>query len=103
MAPNRSPMRQRHAPTDPRDDTWVDRVADEVSAVLREHRLDMEMVVFYDPVGEQLHAVGFDGNPARFFASLGSGQGSAAQCVGDPAAPRTSEGPRSSQVLTSAP
>ncbi len=27
----------------------------------------MEMCVWYDPVTEQLHAVGFDGAPARYF------------------------------------
>ena len=56
----------------PQDDAWVDRIADEVTALLRDHGLDLELVVFYDPIGEMLHGVGFDGSPARYFRSLAS-------------------------------
>lgn len=102
MAPSRSPMRQRHATTDPRDDTWVDRVADEVSALLREHGLDMELCVWYDPITEVMHGIGFDGSPARFFRSLESDQGGKGQPVAEPESPGPTEGLRSTQVLTTA-
>ena len=52
------------------DDSWVDQVADEVQALLRVHGLEMELCVWYDPVAEYLHAVGFDGSAARYFRSL---------------------------------
>ncbi len=52
------------------NDAWVDLVADEVQALLREHGLDFELLVMFDPICEQLHAVGYDGAPARFFQSL---------------------------------
>ncbi|MDE1882135.1 MAG: hypothetical protein KGI89_16495 [Euryarchaeota archaeon] len=82
----RTPSAPLPYPTDrnPDDDSWVDRVADEVGDLLRQHGLDMEMVVFYDPVDEQLHAVGFDGNPARYFRSLES------DCVPDVDVPPSS-------------
>ncbi|MDE1821915.1 MAG: hypothetical protein KGJ23_13875 [Euryarchaeota archaeon] len=69
LRPNRA---RRPATTDraPTDDSWVDQVADEVQALLREQGLEMEMIAFYDPIDEQLHAVGFDGSPARFLRSL---------------------------------
>lgn len=54
------------------DDSWVDRVADSVQSLLAEEGLDMEMIVWFDPVTETLHAVGFDGAPARYFRSLES-------------------------------
>ena len=52
------------------NDAWVDLVADEVQALLREHGLDFELLIMFDPICEQLHAVGYDGAPARFFQSL---------------------------------
>ena len=54
----------------PLDQAWVDRVADDVSEVLTAEALELELVVFYDKVTETLHAVGYDGAPARFFRSL---------------------------------
>ncbi|MDG7006390.1 MAG: hypothetical protein JRM86_05590 [Nitrososphaerota archaeon] len=45
-------------------------MADEVTALLREHGLELELCAFYDPIGEMLHGVGFDGSPARFFRSI---------------------------------
>ena len=71
LQPNRAP---RPATTDrtPTDDSWVDQVADEVQALLREHGLEMELCVWYDPIGEHLHAIGFDGSAARYFRSLDS-------------------------------
>jgi hypothetical protein len=54
------------------DDSWVDVVADEVGALLREHGLDLELCVWYDPICETLHAVGYDGSAARYFRSLES-------------------------------
>ncbi len=59
------------------DDAWVDLVADEVQALLAEHGLELELVVFYDKVTEVLHAVGFSGAPARYFRSLDTGAGAA--------------------------
>jgi hypothetical protein len=52
------------------DDSWVDPIADDVSALLRESGLQMELVVFYDWITETLHAVGYDGSAARYFRSL---------------------------------
>lgn len=52
------------------NDAWVDLVADRVQAILREEGLDLELLVFYDAITEVLHAVGFDGAPARYFANL---------------------------------
>lgn len=49
---------------------WVDLVADHVSEVLTVEALELELVVFYDKVTETLHAVGFDGAPARYFRSM---------------------------------
>ena len=71
--PKSTPTRER-LPTNnyPHDDTWVDRVADEVQALLAEQGLEMELCVFFDPIAEVMHGVGFDGNPARFFRSLES-------------------------------
>ena len=54
------------------DDSWVDRTTDRVAEVLREEGLDMELVVFFDPIAEVLHAVGYDGSAARYFRSLES-------------------------------
>jgi hypothetical protein len=68
-----TPTRARQPPNNrPDDDAWVDQVADEVQALLREHGLEMELCVWYDPITEQLHGVGYDGAPARFFANLPS-------------------------------
>ena len=50
------------------DDSWVDRVADQVQALLRKHGLDFELLVMFDPITEQLHAVGYDGAPRAYFA-----------------------------------
>ncbi len=65
--PKRATSNERHPKG---DDSWVDQVADEVTAVLREHGLELELCVFYDVVTETLHATGFDGSPARYFRSL---------------------------------
>lgn len=54
-------------------DAWTDDVADRVQAILREEGLDLELVVFYDPVTEALHAVGYDGSPGRYFRALETG------------------------------
>ncbi len=51
-------------------DAWVDRVTDQVQALLSEHGLEMELCVWSDPVAEHMHAVGFDGSAARYFRSL---------------------------------
>lgn len=61
----------RPSPTNPArdDDAWTDDVADRVQALLREEGLELELVVFYDSLTEVLHAVGYDGAPARFFAN----------------------------------
>ncbi|MDE1820865.1 MAG: hypothetical protein KGJ23_12620 [Euryarchaeota archaeon] len=50
------------------NDAWVDLVADEVQALLRERGLDFELLVMFDPICEQLHAVGYDGAPRAYFA-----------------------------------
>lgn len=55
------------------EDGWVDVVADETSSLLAEDGLQLELVVFYDPVTEVLHAVGYDGAPARYFRAIESG------------------------------
>ena len=81
---NRHPTsRHRHPPNPahphflpngrPADDRWVDLVADRVSEVLTEERLTLELLVFYDPVAEVLHAVGYDGAPARYFQCTSGG------------------------------
>ena len=46
--------------------------------------LDLELVVFCDKVIETLHAVGYDGAPARYFRSLepSSPQGASRDTVG---------------------
>ena len=73
MASSQATSRQRHPPNTPaHDDSWVDDIADQVQALLGEHGLDLELVVFYDKVTEVLHATGFDGSPARYFRSLES-------------------------------
>ena len=59
----------------PGDDSWVDVVTDEVQALLMEHGLELELVAFYDPVGEMLQATGYDGAPSRFMATVGSNSG----------------------------
>jgi hypothetical protein len=62
---------QRHPPNEhPKGDAWVDQVADEVTAVLNEHGLELELCVFYDPLTATLHGTGYDGSPARYFRSL---------------------------------
>ena len=69
--PNSPSTRQRQQPNEhhsTEDDSWVDQVADEVQALLREHGLDFELLVMFDPICEQLHAVGYDGAPRAYFA-----------------------------------
>ena len=67
--PKSTLTRERHPPNDrPKGDAWVDQVADEVQALLREHGLDFELLVMFDPICEQLHAVGYDGAPRAYFA-----------------------------------
>lgn len=56
----------------PADDSWVDQVADRLTEILAEEGLQLELVVFYDPIAETLHAIGFDGAPTRYFSSLES-------------------------------
>ncbi len=70
----RTPSAPPPYPTErkPEDDSWVDRVADQVQVLLSEHGLEMELCVWYDPVAEYLLAVGFDGSAARYFRSLES-------------------------------
>jgi hypothetical protein len=69
MANSHQTSRQRHPPNErPKGDAWVDQVADEVQALLREHGLDFELLVMFDPICEQLHAVGYDGAPRAYFA-----------------------------------
>ena len=87
MAPDRRDRARRNAARDPSDDSWVDRVADTVQDLLAEEGLEMEMCVWYDPVTEQLHAVGFDGAPARYFRCAASEQPSPS--------PRSEPDPRS--------
>lgn len=48
----------------------MDVVADEAASLLSDDGLDLELIVFYDPLTETLHAVGYDGAPARYFRSL---------------------------------
>jgi hypothetical protein len=55
------------------DDSWVDPIADDVSALLRVSGLQMELLAFYDPMTRNLHAVGYDGAPARYFRGLKNG------------------------------
>jgi hypothetical protein len=38
--------------------------------LLAEEGLDMELIVWCDAISEQIHAVGFDGAPARYMAAL---------------------------------
>lgn len=52
------------------NDAWVERIADDVIALLRPHGLDLELLVVYDRVTEMLHAVGYDGAPSRYFRTL---------------------------------
>jgi hypothetical protein len=74
LAPRPAP-RRRPRPAASRggakeEDGWVDIVADEVGDLLAEEGLDLELLVFYDPLTETLHAVGYDGAPARYFRTL---------------------------------
>ena len=87
----------------PPDDSWVDGVADEVTELLRERGLDLELLVMHDKVTEVLHAVGISGAPARYFRSLESDRGPKAQAPEVPGSALATEGARSSQTLTSAP
>lgn len=87
MAPGRRDRARRTPVRDPADDAWVDRIADTVQDLLAEEGLEMEMCVWYDPVTEQLHAVGFDGAPARYFRCAAGEQPSPA--------PRSGPDPRS--------
>lgn len=68
----------------PGEDSWVDVVADGVGDLLREEGLDCELIVFYDPLTETLHAVGYDGAPARYFRGL--------EADGGPSVPRARRG-----------
>lgn len=69
--PKSTLTRERHPPNERlKGDAWVDQVADEVQALLHEHGLDMELCVWYDPITEVMHGIGFDGSPARYFRSL---------------------------------
>ena len=91
------------------EDGWVDVVADEVTSLLDEEGLQLELVVFYDPTTEVLHAVGYDGAPARYFRTKedeavrslrpSSGPAGGASSPGCPAAPA----PPPTGALTSAP
>ena len=63
------------------DDTWVDQVADEVTALLKEQGLDLELLVLYDPICETLHSVGYDGAPARYMSALGEAPARPRPCV----------------------
>lgn len=70
-----NPRRRRPLPRSSRggetaEEGWVDVVADDVATLLSEEGLDLELIVFYDPLTETLHAVGYDGAPARYFRSL---------------------------------
>ncbi len=46
----------------------------------------MELCVWYDPITEHLHAVGFDGSAARYFRSLEAHRAPAAAAEGTPSA-----------------
>ena len=48
--------------------SWIDQVADEVKVVLREHGLDLEILVMFGPIGEPFRAVGYDGAPRAYFS-----------------------------------
>jgi hypothetical protein len=74
---------------DPTDDSWVDRVADSVQELLAAEGLEMELVVWYDPLCETLHSVGFDGSPARYFRSLAT-ESEASSTRSNPEAPAES-------------
>lgn len=63
-------LEHRRNTSDPSSDAWVDAVADSTASLLSEEGLDLELIVFYDPITETLHAVGYDGAPARYFRSL---------------------------------
>lgn len=71
MQPSTYPPARRRATNGPNDDGWVDRVADRVTEILREHGLELELLVFYQPEAEMLHAVGYDGSAQRYFHALG--------------------------------
>jgi hypothetical protein len=85
------------------DDSWVDPIADDVSALLRESGLQMELVVFYDPITETLHAVGYDGSAQRYFTALGTEGASVPQPRAAPNSASSVDAPRSTQTETSAP
>ncbi len=68
--PDTNPPARRRATNGPDDDGWVDRVADRVTALLREEGLELELVVFYQPEAEMLHAVGYGGSAQRYFHAL---------------------------------
>ncbi len=72
MARRQVQPRANPAPNRDPDDSWVDRVADQVQALLSEHGLEMELCVWYDPITGTLDATGFDGSPARYFRGLES-------------------------------
>ena len=52
------------------EDAWIDALADATGRVLEGEGLQLELLVFFDPATETLHAVGFDGAPARYFRGL---------------------------------
>ncbi len=74
------------------EDGWVDVVADEVTSLLDEEGLQLELVVFYDPTTEVLHAVGYDGAPARYFRTKEEGALRALGPTSGPAAGSPSRG-----------
>lgn len=63
----------------------MDVVADDTGALLAQEGLQLELLVFYDPVTEVLHAVGYDGAPARYFRELGPSTGPQPSSVDDAA------------------
>ena len=63
-------LSHRREPNANHEDAWVDGIADEVTALLAERGLDLELLVMHDKVTEVLHGVGFSGAPARCFRSL---------------------------------
>lgn len=95
-------------------DGWVDTVADDAAGRLAEEGLELELLVFYDPLTETLHAVGYDDAPARYFRALetaparSSGRtpgqplpmtalaGASPPAPGGPGGPATDPGPRPS-------
>lgn len=67
-APN--PLARANAADGADEDGWVDVVADEMTRILKDDGLQLELLVFYDPITECLHAVGYDGAPGRYLRSL---------------------------------